>query len=443
MSEDWKPREGQIVAARFRLLQYLGGSDHSAVFLTERGEEPKKAVIKLMPAPAENAEAQVLRWKLATKLPHPQLLKVFEAGQYELNHKALLYVVMEYAEENLAEVVAQRPLTADEARQMLLPALDALAYLHSKGFVHGGVKPSNILASGDQLKLSTDSIVAANDTNGLGGRSAGPYDSPEAKDEKLSPASDVWSLGITLAEILTQHRPTFDSNKKQEPALPKELEDPFRIFARNCLRVDPKSRWTVAEIKALLVPSAPPPKPAKATQATKLPAVLYYGPIVVLVGLVGFAMHRWSPHSSSVPTNQAIVESQKSAPPTSQVSSSRAKASAAASSAKAVSAPRAPSIPGAVLQQVLPDVPQKALATITGKVRVRVKARVDEAGNVTETTLDSPGPSKYFARLAQQAAEKWKFTPPRVNGHAVPSEWLLHFGFTASNMEATAKPATP
>ena len=70
----------------------------------------------------------------------------------------LLYVVMEYAEENLSEILPQRPLSSAEARDMLPPVLDALAYLHGKGFVQGRLKPSNIMAVADQVKLSSDGL---------------------------------------------------------------------------------------------------------------------------------------------------------------------------------------------------------------------------------------------------------------------------------------------
>ncbi|HSS95770.1 MAG TPA: hypothetical protein VLK33_02000, partial [Terriglobales bacterium] len=98
VNENWKPQEGQVVEGKFRLGQKLGESDHSVVFLTDRSEEPKKAAIKLLPA--SNEEKQILRWKLDTKLPHPNLLRIFESGKCELNGHQLLYVVMECAEED-------------------------------------------------------------------------------------------------------------------------------------------------------------------------------------------------------------------------------------------------------------------------------------------------------------------------------------------------------
>jgi hypothetical protein len=66
MTENWKQWEGQIVNGEFHLRQYLGGSDHSAVFLTELGVgERQKAAIKLVAVDTNSAELQISRWGLA------------------------------------------------------------------------------------------------------------------------------------------------------------------------------------------------------------------------------------------------------------------------------------------------------------------------------------------------------------------------------------------
>jgi len=69
---------------------------------------------------------------------------------------------------------------------------------------------------------------------------------------------------------------------------------------------------------------------------------------------------------------------------------------------------------------------------------VRVRVEVDSAGNVSTANLTNPGPSKYFARLALQAAQQWKFTPPRENGQAVPSQWTILFEFTKGGISQQA-----
>src|SRR5262249_5040098 len=99
--------------------------------------------------------------------------------------------------------------------------------------------------------------------------------------------------------------------------------------------------------------------------------------------------------------------------------------------------------PGAVLHQVLPEVSRTARNTVHGHVKVRVKVAVDGSGNVVRATLDSPGPSKYFARLAMQASQGWKFTPPQVNGQEAPSEWILRFAFGRTSTEVFPLQAAP
>ena len=261
MSETWKRWEGQVVNGALPLLRYLGGSDHSAVFLTERvGGAPQKAVIKIIPARADKAEDQLLRWKQAARIAHPGLLRLFESGRCELEGTRLLYVVMEYAEENLSQIVPERPLTPAEAQQMLPPVLKALSYLHGNGLVHGHVKPSNIMAAGDQVKVSSDTLRTAGEMVGRKG-DLGVYDPPEATKGKLASTTDIWALGITLVEVLTQRPPVWNRAQAAPPALPEGIPEPFREIVRRCLQVDPQQRWKVAEIAARLqLAEATPPK---------------------------------------------------------------------------------------------------------------------------------------------------------------------------------------
>jgi TonB family protein len=74
-------------------------------------------------------------------------------------------------------------------------------------------------------------------------------------------------------------------------------------------------------------------------------------------------------------------------------------------------------------------VPRKAQDTIQGKVKVSVRIRVGLSGSVVGAKLDSRGPSRYFAELALQTAQRWKFGPTKVDGQDVPSEWILNFEF--------------
>ncbi len=204
----WQQWEGRVVNGRFPLRLYLGGSEHSAVYLTEINGS--KAAVKLIPSDAAHAQVQVSRWELASKLSHPHLLRILHTGRWRVDDELdMHFVVMEHADENLAQVLPSRRLTRAEASEMLVPALDALNYLHGHGLVHGNIKPTNIMAVGDELKLSSDGIrpMGESEESTANGNA---YDAPENASGAISPGSDIWSLGVTLVEALTNRLPAWD-----------------------------------------------------------------------------------------------------------------------------------------------------------------------------------------------------------------------------------------
>src|SRR2546422_7576287 len=138
---------------------------------------------------------------------------------------------MEYAGEDLSQMLPHRPLTPAEARDMLAPALDALAYVHGKGFVHGHMKPANIMAIDDQLKLSSDGLCRMGESSG-GRRKPRVYDPPEAARGTISPAGGVLSLCMTLVEALTQRLAGLGGEGQGGTALPETGAAPFPGFAR-------------------------------------------------------------------------------------------------------------------------------------------------------------------------------------------------------------------
>ena len=86
-------------------------------------------------------------------------MKIYTHGRCEIDGVPCFFVVTEYADEVLADILRERPLTPDEARDMLSPALAALSYLHAKGLVHGRLNPSNIMAAGDSIALFHQRIL--------------------------------------------------------------------------------------------------------------------------------------------------------------------------------------------------------------------------------------------------------------------------------------------
>jgi TonB family protein len=254
MAETWKRWPGQTVNGEFQLREYLGGSAHGAVYLTDYDHQP--AAIHLVSESSPDKERQLASWQLATELSHPNLTRIFQVGLCQIDDVKLFYAVMEFADENLGQILTQRALTSEETTQTLNPTLGALAYLHGRGLVHGGINPANIMASGDQIKLSSSCLGRAGEPI----RDPGNYDPPEALS---SSAGDVWSLGMTLVEVLTQRLPSWHRNAQGDPDIPETLPAPLLDVARHCLRREASRRWSAQEIAEHLDPSTVHPAPQK------------------------------------------------------------------------------------------------------------------------------------------------------------------------------------
>ena len=80
---------------------------------------------------------------------------LYHTGRCQIDNVWLIYAVTEYAEEVLAQILAERPLSPTETSEMLNPVVDALAYLHNNGVVHGRLGPANIMGVEDRLKISS------------------------------------------------------------------------------------------------------------------------------------------------------------------------------------------------------------------------------------------------------------------------------------------------
>lgn len=493
-SESWKRSEGCTVAERFPLRSYLAGSDDSAVFLTSipgasGGSHP--AVIKLIYAVASDADKQLQQWASARQLIHPNLLGIFDSGHCDIEGMHLLYVVEEYADENLAQILPDRALTSQEVRELLPPVLGVLHYLHEQGLAHGRLQPSNILAVGNLVKLSSDTLLPVGQKS-RPRRTATIYDPPEAAPQKASTASDIWQLGVTLVEVLSQHPPTWDRVRSKTPEIPKSMPEPFREIANHCLQVEPEKRWTIAEIQSRLAtePSASKlsesagpalalvhseaadaaiarsekttpaialiqPNPATATQQKRAARWPYFVALAVLIALVIFLLARpKSPAPSTVAQSATTSESTsetKSATPGLQSPVTESPGGAIPQAAPSSEHPASTQAPATVnsegvgqdkdgaqiFHRVVPDVSPAAQRTIHGRIVIRVKVKVDAAGNVEKATLQSGRGSKYFTRLALQSAEAWKFSPQSA-AQAGDRQWNLQFAFTRSKTEASA-----
>jgi len=147
--------------------------------------------------------------------------------------------------------------------------------------------------------------------------------------------------------------------------------------------------------------------------------------IVVVGGIVG----AWWYSRSGRPSTPATEIQSQPAPQAVPV--------AAAPPEPAEPAPKPHASGGEVVRQVLPDVPRSAQNTIRGTIKVVVRVEVDPSGRVTAASLTSSGSSRYFANHALDAARRWEFSAPEVDGQPAASTWLLQFRFRRKSIQAT------
>jgi serine/threonine-protein kinase len=450
----------RVVDGKFPLLQELGGTEWSSAYITQLDDgRAQQAAIKIFKFESLDRGTTIARWEAAETVSHPHLMPLFCAGRCELDGEDLLYVVTEYADETLSQILPERSLSPEEAREMLGPVLDALSYLHERGLTHGHLRPTNIMVIDDQVKLSPDF--------GWCSRIRNIYDPPEAGAGNVAPAADIWSLGILLVEALTQQLPVWDRSQGGEPEIPANLPEPFFTICRECLRTDPERRCSLAGIKAHLNPppavepvAEPDALPAEAVAEAnaeanfdrpakpsyRFRATIFAGAVLVLWLIVAAFKFGWNlTPATPEPAPQPPVTVSAASPAT------RAAVAPAASAAPTASPAPTPAaepstrgvVKGSVTYQALPDIPGKILGAVQGHFNVQIRVEVDRAGNVSQASIESQGPSRYFANQALHAAQSWKFTPAKVDGRAVPSTWLLRFQFGQSQSAVTQSEESP
>ncbi len=455
MTEIWTKWENRVVNGVFPLRRFLGRSDHSVVFLTEhrQGNVPD-AAIKLVPADPALTEAQLACWRTASALSHPHLIKLFDTGRCRLGGHPFLFVVMEYAEQTLAQVLAQRPLTNEEVRELLAPTLETLAYLHGKNLVHGQLKPPNFLVVGDQLKLGSDNIhPAGKAAPRIAKRRA--YDPPEAPSAGMSAAGDIWGLGVTMVEALTQRPPSWADERSASLSLPLDLAPDLVDIARRCLSRNPGARPSLADLEARLRRASNPPEvsaPASVVPEAsvvptasgnsaspraplrRLSAWVIAALLVVSAAVWLGARHRQLAVRQSAPSTAQNEAPADAAPMNAQPPTGAHPPTPAAAPSIA---PQSDAPSGSVLHEEIPSISRRARESIHGNIKVSVRVTVDRSGNVVGAALENRGPSKYFARLAKEAAGKWRFTSTDRRGSR---EWLLWFEFSRSGVSGQAAP---
>lgn len=231
---------GDVIADRYRIAELLGSGGMARVYRADDLDLGRSVAIKVLSSRYARDPAFVDRFRreasAAAKLNHPNIVQVFDRGAAQGTY----YIVMEYLPgPDLKDIIRRRgTIGPDETVEAGLQILAALAVAHRHNVVHRDIKPQNVIMADDGLLKVTDFGIAqaGNDSDLTEAGSVigtAQYLSPEqAQGGEITPASDCYSVGIVLYEMLTGRVP-FDGERPVTVAMKQVNEPPVppHVFA--------------------------------------------------------------------------------------------------------------------------------------------------------------------------------------------------------------------
>ena len=210
-------KSGMIIAERYEILGKIGTGGMADVYKAKDHKLNRFVAVKVLKAEFREDTTFIRKFRseaqAAAGLTHPNIVNVFDVGDDE----GLYYIVMELIEGiTLKDYISKKgKLSVKEATSIAIQVSMGLETAHSHGIVHRDVKPQNIIISTDgKVKVTDFGIARAASSNTISSNVMGSvhYSSPEQvrggySDEK----SDIYSLGITLYEMVTGKVP-FDGD---------------------------------------------------------------------------------------------------------------------------------------------------------------------------------------------------------------------------------------
>jgi serine/threonine protein kinase/Tfp pilus assembly protein PilF len=230
----------------YRIVRELGHGGMGEVYLAVRADESyeKQVAIKLIRG-AGGSEHLITRFKrerqILARLEHPNIARLLDGGSTD---DGLPYFVMEYIQgEPIDAHCDDRNLRTAERLRLFLSVCSAVSYAHRNLIVHRDIKPANILVAADGVPRLLDFGIATLIEPEAGAAHATAiaftpsYASPEQiRGEPLTTATDVYSLGVVLYELLTGHDPyrlvSLQPLEMMKAIVEGEVEAPSAAVAR-------------------------------------------------------------------------------------------------------------------------------------------------------------------------------------------------------------------
>ena len=210
-------KEGMIVGERYEIISRIGSGGMADVYKAKDHKLNRLVAVKVMKAEFSQDKGFISKFRkeaqAAAGLAHPNVVNVYDVGE----DNGIYYIVMELVQGiTLKDYITRKgKLSVREATSIAIQVSLGLEAAHKSNIVHRDVKPQNIIISVDgKVKLSDFGIARAASSNTISSNVMGSvhYSSPEQVRGGYSDAkSDIYSLGITMYEMVTGHVP-FDGD---------------------------------------------------------------------------------------------------------------------------------------------------------------------------------------------------------------------------------------
>lgn len=256
-----QPEELSVLLPSYDVSKLLALGGMGAVYSGVQRDLERPVAIKVLPPDAARDSESIDRFRTEAKamarLTHPHIPAVYDFAVVQ----GFCVLVMELIDgPNVYSLIRAKLLTPPRALQVLAEVCDAVQFAHSRGVIHGDIKPGNILLDADgKVKLADFGLARLMVQGGGSGTDSWTpmgtpeYAAPELYDKNAAPdhRADLYSIGVVLHEMLTGAPPVGEFDL---PALALGMDSRVDEVIARCMELQPEKRYqSAAEVRAVLL----------------------------------------------------------------------------------------------------------------------------------------------------------------------------------------------